>query len=118
MKNTYASKIAKLIHDEMSQPESVKVEEDEEDMNDLNCSGDHMEGSEMGEDRKQEKLLKNRLSAQKSRKMKKEYMEILEDKVNELQEQLDSERKTNEKNAEKLRRYTYHEAMVIGGLVS
>lgn len=64
-------------------------------------------------DKKQEKLLKNRLSAQKSRKIKKEYMEILEEKVKELEEQLEAERKANEKNMEKLKKYSYHEAIVI-----
>jgi hypothetical protein len=33
---------------------------------------------------KEDKLLKNRLSAQKSRKIKKQYMEILEEKVQNL----------------------------------
>lgn len=32
-------------------------------------------------DKKQDKLLKNRISAAKSRKIKKEYMEILEEEV-------------------------------------
>ena len=36
-------------------------------------------------DKKQDTLLKNRISAAKSRKIKKEYMEILEEKVAHLQ---------------------------------
>lgn len=34
---------------------------------------------------KEDKLMKNRISAQKSRQIKKQYMEILEDKVRSLE---------------------------------
>lgn len=85
MKNTYASKIAKLIHDDARvEPSSSLVEHGASNSSSNGHNTNLDQHNLTSEILKEDKLLKNRLSAQKSRKIKKQYMEILEEKVKNL----------------------------------
>lgn len=67
MKSTYAFKIAKLMHQDPSQVNG----DSEERAQQRQPRGESQQDNSQNEQAKEDKLLKNRLSAQKSRKSKK-----------------------------------------------
>ena len=109
MKNTYASKIAKLIHDEgRIEPSSAMLEQGAS--NSSSGGNTNMDNLRKGQHQaiKEDKLLKNRLSAQKSRKIKKQNMEILEERVRNLEAELLEAKRINERNAELIKKYCHN----------
>jgi len=89
MKNTYASKIAKLIHDEARMESCSAMAEQGGSNSSSGGNNANVNNRNLSQEiLKEDKLLKNRQSAQKSRKMKKQYMEILEEKVGQLETEL------------------------------
>ncbi|CAD8058354.1 unnamed protein product [Paramecium sonneborni] len=92
-KNTYINKISSLI----KIANSEQVEEKEGRKQVQAKSANQLLGSNID---KEDKLKKNRESARNSRKRKKIYLELLENKVTILQEQLESFQKVNDSTAD------------------
>ncbi|CAD8060202.1 unnamed protein product [Paramecium sonneborni] len=92
-KNTYINKISSLIR--IANPELIEEKGGKKQVQAK--STNQLLGSNID---KEDKLKKNRESARNSRKRKKIYLELLENKVSVLQEQLESFQKVNDLTAD------------------
>ncbi|CAD8188736.1 unnamed protein product [Paramecium octaurelia] len=98
LKNTYINKITNLVQQDsqkLLQQQQAKFRTSEEDRHDKNNSVSYQEM----EDSTQAKLLRNRECARNSRKRKKIYIELLEHRVKQLNDELEKQKLLNKTSA-------------------
>ncbi|CAD8093088.1 unnamed protein product [Paramecium primaurelia] len=98
LKNTYINKITNLVQQDsqkLLQQQQAKFRTSEEDRHDKNNSVSYQDI----EDSTQAKLLRNRECARNSRKRKKIYIELLENRVKQLNDELEKQKLLNKTSA-------------------
>ncbi|CAD8198269.1 unnamed protein product [Paramecium octaurelia] len=98
LKNTYINKITSLVQQDsqkLLQQQSAKFRTSEDDRIDKNNSVSYQDI----EDSTQAKLLRNRECARNSRKRKKIYIELLENRVKQLNDELEKQKLLNKTSA-------------------
>ncbi|CAD8175565.1 unnamed protein product [Paramecium pentaurelia] len=98
LKNTYINKITNLVQQDsqkLLQQQQAKFRTSEEDRHDKNNSVSYQDI----EDSTQAKLLRNRECARNSRKRKKIYIELLEHRVKQLNDELEKQKLLNKTSA-------------------